>query len=639
MIIPHPVCDNAGRFQKMLKNENIICISSIDWDFVWQGHQEIMSTLAKNGNRVIFIENTGVRMPGLRDLSRIKNRIKNWLSGVGGIRKKDENLYVFSPFILPFPYSRFARLINKLFIMSVLRKWIKIMLFDSSIIWVFLPTPLTLDIIDNLSSKLVIYYCIDNFRVSSVSAKKIKKSEIKIIKKSDLIFVTSNGLHDYCVKYNKSVHIFPFAVNFSEFEKVRLQNCPIPIEMEVIKKPIIGFVGGVHKWIDFNLIKIAAERYPQYSFVFIGPLQSDISLLAKLQNVYFLGKVEHVKLPYFIKNFDIGLIPYLVTDYTRNVYPTKLNEYLSMGKPVVSTNLPEIANFNRKNGNLVLIGKNEEEFIRQISFSLEHTDEGSIDKMISIAKKNSWDSRIEVMCNIIDEEIGKKTKAPRDWQEAFLKIYKTAREKIVTICSVSLCAYLFVFYTPIVWLLAKPLEISQLPEKADCIVVFAGGVGESGERGQGYEERVEYAVELYKKGYATYILFSSGYSYVFNEPIIMKALAVSLGVPEGAVVLENNAHRTYENVKLSKEILNKKNWNKILLISSPYHMRRVSLVFNKIAKTTKVIYTPVPNSLFYAHPERDANGKKIWKRINIEQIKGIVHEYLGIIYSLWKGWI
>ncbi len=43
----------------MLKNENIICISSIDWNFVWQGHQEIMSTFARNGNRVLFIENTG----------------------------------------------------------------------------------------------------------------------------------------------------------------------------------------------------------------------------------------------------------------------------------------------------------------------------------------------------------------------------------------------------------------------------------------------------------------------------------------------------------------------------------------------------------------------------------------------------
>ena len=63
----------------MLKDENIICISSIDWDFIWQGHHEIMSTFAKNGNRVLFIENTGVRPPMIRDIPRIRKRIKNWL--------------------------------------------------------------------------------------------------------------------------------------------------------------------------------------------------------------------------------------------------------------------------------------------------------------------------------------------------------------------------------------------------------------------------------------------------------------------------------------------------------------------------------------------------------------------------------
>ena len=76
----------------MLKNQNIICISSIDWDFSWQGHQEIMSTLARNGNRVLFIENTGIRTPNIKDFSRIKERILNWYKGTKGFRKQQENL-------------------------------------------------------------------------------------------------------------------------------------------------------------------------------------------------------------------------------------------------------------------------------------------------------------------------------------------------------------------------------------------------------------------------------------------------------------------------------------------------------------------------------------------------------------------
>ena len=152
----------------MLKNENIICISSIDWDFIWQGHQEIMSTYAETGNRVLFIENTGVRTPGIRDIPRIKKRIKNWFRGIKGIRKEKDNLYVFSPLALPFPYSKIAKRINRFLLLPGLKRWMKAMDFSDPIIWTFLPTPLSLDIANNLIEKILIYYCIDKFSELSI---------------------------------------------------------------------------------------------------------------------------------------------------------------------------------------------------------------------------------------------------------------------------------------------------------------------------------------------------------------------------------------------------------------------------------------------------------------------------------------
>src|SRR3989338_4197656 len=185
----------------MLENENIICISSIDWDFIWQGHQEIMSTLVKNGNRVLFIENTGVRAPRFRDMPRIKSRIKNWFRGINGIREQAQNLYIFSPLVLPFPYLRLAKWINRHLTLSVLEKWTKVMHFTDPVVWTFLPTPLSLGIIDNLSARIIIYYCIDSFQASSEAAKKIKKSEEILLRKADLVFVTSRELYDYCSRY------------------------------------------------------------------------------------------------------------------------------------------------------------------------------------------------------------------------------------------------------------------------------------------------------------------------------------------------------------------------------------------------------------------------------------------------------
>ena len=72
----------------MLRGHDIVCISSIDWDFIWQGHQEIMATLASQGNRVLFIENTGVRPPTLRDMPRVRARLRNWRRGFKGFRQE-----------------------------------------------------------------------------------------------------------------------------------------------------------------------------------------------------------------------------------------------------------------------------------------------------------------------------------------------------------------------------------------------------------------------------------------------------------------------------------------------------------------------------------------------------------------------
>ena len=59
----------------MLSGRDIVCISSVDWDFHWQIHHELMSTLAAQGNRVLYIENTGVRPPGVSDITRVRQRL------------------------------------------------------------------------------------------------------------------------------------------------------------------------------------------------------------------------------------------------------------------------------------------------------------------------------------------------------------------------------------------------------------------------------------------------------------------------------------------------------------------------------------------------------------------------------------
>src|SRR5690348_17140398 len=87
----------------MLTGKDIILISGIEWDSLWQSSHEIATRLAKAGNRVLYVENMGVRAPNWKDKARVMRRVKNWSGSLfsGGIRQIKNNLFVCSPILLP----------------------------------------------------------------------------------------------------------------------------------------------------------------------------------------------------------------------------------------------------------------------------------------------------------------------------------------------------------------------------------------------------------------------------------------------------------------------------------------------------------------------------------------------------------
>jgi uncharacterized SAM-binding protein YcdF (DUF218 family) len=189
--------------------------------------------------------------------------------------------------------------------------------------------------------------------------------------------------------------------------------------------------------------------------------------------------------------------------------------------------------------------------------------------------------------------------------------------------------YLLLFQTNFMWLTARPLRVSETPQQADAVVVFGGGMGESGQAGGGYQERVKQAVDLHRGGYAPRILFASGYASAFPEAEVMRNLAIEEGVPADAIVLETDAANTYAGVVSAHALATAHSWRRLLLVSSPYHMRRVLLTWRSQAPEIDVVATPAPYSVFYDH-NRGAS---------FEQIRAILHEYGAIALYWWRGWI
>ena len=615
----------------MLKNEDIICVSSIDWDFIWQGHQEIMTRLARAGNRVLFIENTGVRVPAIRDFGRIRSRLRNWRSGIHGIRKIEGGLYVYSPLVLPFPYLRIARYINRKLMFSVLLKWLKAVGFKEPVVWAFLPTGLSLDLIGEIEPKALIYYCIDSFESSSADARKVGRTEKLLIQKSDLIFVTSQELFNHCARYNKNCHYFPFGVNIDNFTGVIDKPRAAPADMKDVGRPVAGYLGGIHKWMDIDLVRYAAEQNRGVSFVFCGPIQTDIGTLKDLPNVHFLGQKTAEELPFYVSQFDCALIPYRITEYTKNVYPTKLNEYLSLGKTVISTRLPEIIKFNRENKDIVKIADSKEAFSDNIRYAFKHPPgENERAFAAAAAKKNSWADRLEKMESLIERVISEKAKErERSWKNNIARVYDTTRRRLLPAAAAAALLYLAFFHTPLIWTIAEPLRVEDAPQKADVIMALGGGVGESGKVGQGYEERVALAVKLYKSGLAGKIVYSSGYKYIMKEAEVMKALSIFMGVSADDILLDDTSANTYDMVMRFKRLAEKGGWRSAILVSSPYHMRRLKMLCEKRLGGLNIYYVPVEQSTFYGRSST----------VSLSQIRGIAQEYLAILYYRLRGYL
>jgi uncharacterized SAM-binding protein YcdF (DUF218 family)/glycosyltransferase involved in cell wall biosynthesis len=615
----------------MLTGRDVICISAIDWDFIWQGHQEIMATLAGAGNRVLYIENTGVRPPRLRDLPRVRNRLRNWARGINGFRRERENLFVYSPLVLPLPYSRVARAINRTVLLRSLERWMRTVGATRPVVWTFLPTPLALDLIHRLEPALTVYYCIDDLASSSGAARRVARSEARLFREADLVFATSTKLRERALRYRPRVELFPFGVAYEEFEQVRKGNDELPEDLRRLRRPVVGYVGGLHQWVDQALLGAVADQLPDVSFALIGPAQADVSELARRPNVHLLGIRPHAELPRYIKGFDAGLVPYRLSDYTAHVYPTKLNEYLAMGIPVVATELPEITRFNAEHDGVVCEVPHEAgRFATAVREAIDDVAPARIERRIEAARANGWDMRIARMSALMDEALRRRERDREGWQPVLRSLYRRARRRITGALVALLATYIVLFQTPLLWALGAPLKLEAPARQAGAIVVFGGGVGESGQAGGGYQERLQRAVTLYQAGMAQVIVISSGFRFTFREAEVMRDLAVARGVPAGALVLETAAANTAENVANVRPLLESRGVRDVLLVSSPYHMRRAMLTWRRLAPGIEAIPTPVSQSQFYA-----AQGPAP----TLEQLRGLLHEHGAIALYWLRGWI
>jgi vancomycin permeability regulator SanA len=116
--------------------------------------------------------------------------------------------------------------------------------------------------------------------------------------------------------------------------------------------------------------------------------------------------------------------------------------------------------------------------------------------------------------------------------------------------------------------------------RADAIVVFGARVKSDGTASLTLANRVATASELYREGLADTIVVTGGIEPSgFDETIVMRDLAVRLGVPNDAIVLDPGGHNTNASVANTVRIFRENGLHRILAVSQFYHLPRIKLAY------------------------------------------------------------
>lgn len=390
-------------------NRDVALIASAPWraDGRLNCHH-IAERLARSGRRVLYVESTGLRTPNLRhthDLARIIRRAKSLIAGL--FRRKltqvRENLFVLSPAALPMQGKPFVAKINGNWLRKTCRKAASSLGFNRPILWIFLPTGISL--VGYMDESAVIYHCVDYYaRNPGVNSELIESLERQIAGAADICFATSRPLADRLAQMGAKVEYLP---NVAETERFMDAPEKIPDDIADLPRPVIGYVGNAAAYkIDIELLCEIADKKPDWSIAIVGPRgagdpSTKLDVLERRKNVHLLGAKSYDEVPAYVHSFDVCLIPFRRSEVTDSSFPLKTFEYLAAGKPVVSVALPSLVAEDLHN--VVKYASNPAEFIERIEESLLETDTTDI---ASVRRKKaaeySWERRFKTIEELLN---------------------------------------------------------------------------------------------------------------------------------------------------------------------------------------------------------------------------------------------
>ncbi|QNL22671.1 glycosyltransferase [Hyphobacterium sp. CCMP332] len=379
----------------MNKSQTLVCHSFPSWDSSYKKSTvELMKSLAIDFN-IVFLDYhytwkdllSKPNIPRLRILG-LKSRFRKVQS------KNESEILVFNaPPIFPIfkPIKKTIERYNQ----NVLSKSIKKLnarLKLEDCIYINAMNPKWADLRKYLSPKKSIYYSYDNIEAMKWAKEKNAEHESVFASKADLVITSSTALKNKFSTRSKRV-----LTVFNGFDNTLFNYVPTYSDSR-----LVSYLGSVDDRIDFELLRELLKSNKKLKFQFIGPVKSEKAhLLSEMySNFILLGPKNQKDAAALIQKSAVCIIPFKNTEFTRYIYPLKINEYLAMAKPVVSTAFSEdILSFKK----VIAIAQTSSEYNEAIKASLQSNKKQDINARIEFSAANTWQNRSAEFARAIAE--------------------------------------------------------------------------------------------------------------------------------------------------------------------------------------------------------------------------------------------
>jgi len=393
----------------MLTGHSLIYFAPREWDGLWRNRHQLMSVFARH-NKVLFVERQLYLDQTLAALRQGKLELSDLYRSP--VRQISENLFVFRypvwGALVGRPlFKQLTRTIRRFSLQNTMRK----LQMSEPIVWFSLPHHLMDPVKEIPSPRLLLYHVVDEYsaysKVTPAKRRWIEEQEKKMMTLVDAVIVVSQKLYEAKCPVNPNTHLVPNGVDYQAYVAA-LADPTLPDDLRVIKPPRLGYSGLVGDRLDFTMLKQLAQENPEWSLVLLG--KAAISKQAEtwramqtLPNVHHLGPVEISQVPHYVKGFQVGLLPYQQSRHAEHTSPLKLYDYLAVGLPVVSVDIPAAREFRQ----YIHLANSPRDFAQAVRAALDDTSPERSQTRKKVAAQHTWEARVEQLSDLIQAQLDK----------------------------------------------------------------------------------------------------------------------------------------------------------------------------------------------------------------------------------------